>query len=177
MELFEDAEDLDGNDTNGHFIVRPFDDAAEKADVNYKMSGTNSNANDVLTAALKETLERTGTLDDVRAQLRTMVLRCMNECLPIPTSSETPALPSLPIENILINELIVEYLSFNGYDQTLSMFAAESQTDQGGFVLGESFIRAELGLERPNERGISRRGGFAMLYEIVEVIKGRKRRL
>ena len=81
------------------------------------------------------------------------------------------------IENFLINELIVEYLLFNGYDQTLSIFATESQMDQGDFRLGESFIRAELGLERPNERGVSRRGGFAMLYEIVEVVKARKRRL
>ena len=61
----------------------------------HKMSGTNSNANSTLTTALKETLERTGMLDDVRAQLRTMVLRCMNECLPTPTSSKTQALPPL----------------------------------------------------------------------------------
>ncbi len=141
------------------------------------MSGANSNATDMLTAALTETLERTGTLDDVRAQLRTMVLRCMNDCLPTPKSSEAPTVPPIPIENVLINELIGEYLSFNGYDQTLSMFAAESQTDREGFVLGESFIRTELGLERPNERKVSRRGGFAMLYEIVELVKARKRRL
>ena len=30
--LFEDAKDFEGNDTNVHFIVRPFDVAAEKAD-------------------------------------------------------------------------------------------------------------------------------------------------
>ena len=132
----------------------------------YKMSGANSNANDMLTDALAETLEQTGTLDDVRAQLRMMVLRCMNDCLPTPKSSETQTVPPLPIENVLINELIIEYLLFNGYDQTLSMFAAESRTDQGGFVLGESFIRTELRFEHPNERKVSRRGGFAMLYEI-----------
>ena len=48
------------------------------------------------------------------------------------------------IENFLINELIVEYLSFNGYDQTLSIFATESQMDQRDFMLGGSFIRTEL---------------------------------
>ena len=83
----------------------------------------------------------------------------MHDCLPTPKSSETPTVPPLPIENVLISELIVEYLSFNGYDQTLSMFAAESQTDQGGFVLGESFIRTELEFEHPNERNVRRRGG------------------
>ena len=30
--LIEDAEDFEGNDTNVHFIVRPFNVAAEKAD-------------------------------------------------------------------------------------------------------------------------------------------------
>jgi hypothetical protein len=58
----------------------------------HKMSGTNSNANSTLTTALKETLERTGMLDDARAQLRIMVLHCMNECLSTPTSSKTQAL-------------------------------------------------------------------------------------
>jgi len=30
MEFYEDAEDFDGNDTNVHFIVRPFYDAARR---------------------------------------------------------------------------------------------------------------------------------------------------
>ena len=88
----------------------------------------NANANEMLTTALKETLQRTGTLDNVRAQLRATILQNLSDSLPSATtaaaSNATP--PTPPIENILINELISEYLSFNGYNQTLSAFAAET---------------------------------------------------
>ena len=33
MEFDEDAEHFDVNDSNVHFVVRPFDDAAEKAEL------------------------------------------------------------------------------------------------------------------------------------------------
>ncbi|KAL3805737.1 hypothetical protein ACHAW5_004482 [Stephanodiscus triporus] len=125
--------------------------------------------NDTLTAALRETLERTGTMENIRAQLRTMVMRCLNECLPSPTSSDTlPPLPALPIENVLINELILEYLSFNGYNQTLAVFTAECQTSD---FLGETFIRTELGLLHKKSSN-----NLAMLYDIVEAVKVRTRK-
>ena len=80
----------------------------------------------------------------------------------------------------MINELIAEYLSFAGYMDTLSVFAAETQTStstsgcSGGVdnrrsSLGEAFIRVELGL---NDASSS----LAMLYEVVEAMKARKRR-
>lgn len=124
-----------------------------------------------MTAALRETLERTGTMENVRAQLRTMVLRCMTECLPSPTSSDTlPPLPTQPIENVLINELILEYLSFNGYYQTLSVFTVECKTSDCDESLGVSFIRNELGLDEKSPNNL------AMLYEIVEAGKVRARK-
>lgn len=124
------------------------------------------NANEQLTKALQETLERSGTLDSVRTQLRASILRCMTECLPKASSaSPTPLLEvQPPIENVLINEMIIEYLSFNGYGQSLAVFAAESH--QG--VLGDAFIRNEVGLSRSTL-------SLPMLYEIVEAAKARRR--
>ena len=124
------------------------------------------NANEQLTKALQETLERSGTLDDVRSRLRATILRCMTECLPNASSTPPPEVPP-PIENVLINEMIIEYLSFNGYGQSLAVFAAESHP--GGAVLGDAFIRNDVGLSRSTL-------SLPMLYEIVEAAKARRRR-
>lgn len=121
-----------------------------------------------LGAAIKETLERSGTLDNVRAQLRATLLKCMDE--PLTTSCKSAP----PIENVLINELIAEYLSFNGYEHTLSVFSMESRRNSGmgEDELGESFVRAELGL--PNR---SSSKSLAMLYEVVFMMKSRLRNI
>ena len=129
-----------------------------------KMNAPNSN--DQLTKALQETLERSGTLDDVRSRLRATILRCMTECLPNASSTPPPEVPP-PIENVLINEMIIEYLSFNGYGQSLAVFAAESHPP-GVAVLGDAFVRNEVGLSRSTL-------SLPMLYEIVEAAKARRR--
>jgi lisH domain-containing protein FOPNL len=148
----------------------------------------NAHANEMLTTALKETLQRTGTLDNVRAQLRATILQNLTDSLPSATAAASNATPPTPpIENILINELISEYLSFNGYNQTLSVFAAETGGTQGTTMsggnnhnnaggialLGKAFIRADLGLNG-GVNGTSP-SSLAMLYEIMEVLKSRKR--
>jgi len=127
------------------------------------------NPNEQLTSALQETLERSGTLDNIRSQLRATILRCMTECLPNNATSASPTPPpevKPPIENVLINEMIIEYLSFNGYGQSLAVFAAE--TNPGVAVLGDAFIRNEVGLLRSTS-------SLPMLYEIVEAAKARRR--
>lgn len=121
-------------------------------------------ATDAVTAALKETLERTGDLDAVRARLRAAVLRSMDDARQ--EAAIAPNRTEPPLENVIINELIADYLSFNGFDQTLSVFAAESQaTDANRGRLGEMFIRSELGLSRDSS--------LAMLYDVVEAMKRR----
>ena len=162
------------------------------------MTTESSNANEKLTAAVKETLRRTGALDDVRAQLRSTIFRCMNESLPPAAtdrhsdSTHSTSIPGpLPIENVLTNEMIAEYLSFNGYEHTLSVFAAETSSGQspraastttgggngGGVgVLGEAFIRAELGLNRCGSYARSS-DTLPILYEVVESMKARKRNI
>lgn len=92
-------------------------------------------------AALREALDRNGCLPSIRAKLRAdiykalgdaevNVLRCaftpyimffamLNKCTCLQVA---PAKPALSNENLIINELIREYLIFNGYRETLSVF-------------------------------------------------------
>jgi len=133
--------------------------------------------------ALLETLQRTGTLDSIRSQLRADVYQALDESLavsPVSSSTEQP-----PLENILINELLADYLAFNGYNNTLSVFATETGTPSlqeahGGVrryasnkkkntSLGLDFIRNDLGLAR-------RHSPLAMMYEIIDVLKRRRSR-
>lgn len=63
---------------------------------------------------LRETLEAKGTMSRLRASIRAEVFGALqdeNEQVPKPTK-----------ENLLINDLIREYLAFNHYDHTLSVF-------------------------------------------------------
>lgn len=67
--------------------------------------------------ALREALERRGVLDQLRANVRSEVFRAMED------TEEAP--PELTGENMLINELIREYLAFNNYKHTLAVFSPE----------------------------------------------------
>jgi lisH domain-containing protein FOPNL len=94
--------------------------------------------------------------------------------------SEGNKTPTPPKENILINEIIADYLAFNGYFNTLSVLAAESGTPSlvevhengsDSTMLGSNFIRAELGLSKGNIISGRRRTPLALLYEIIETLK------
>lgn len=137
-----------------------------------------------IVAALKETLDRTGTLDTVRSILRTDIHHCLNDSMQNLEKDSNEEAPSPPHENILINELVAEYLAFNGYSNTLSVLAAESRSPSlleardSSKMLGPDFIRAELGLKKAVGSDIStgrRRAPLAILYEIVETLKVRNR--
>eukprot|EP00877_Chromochloris_zofingiensis_P015220 jgi/Chrzof1/9952/Cz04g21260.t1 len=69
--------------------------------------------------ALKDTLERKGTLRKLHARIRSEVCQALSETEELPK-------PEPSNENLLINELIREYLIFNGYRDTLSVFLPES---------------------------------------------------
>eukprot|EP00053_Salpingoeca_punica_P001199 m.32468 g.32468 ORF g.32468 m.32468 type:complete len:128 (-) comp10891_c0_seq1:928-1311(-) len=68
--------------------------------------------------ALRSELERRGTLGSLKAQIRSEIFDALED-----DKAEKPALPA---ENLLINELIREYLEFNNYKYTSSVLAAES---------------------------------------------------
>ena len=63
-----------------------------------------------------ETLEHRGVLGQLRARIRAEVFRALDE--------QTEPHPPLSNENLLVNELIREYLDFNKYKYTSSVFLA-----------------------------------------------------
>lgn len=100
------------------------------------------------TAALTETLEARGVLGDVKARLRAEIFQALNDDVscrcqlfphdlatavpprqgltskPLDPRPQTESCPALSRENLLINELIREYLEYNKYKYTLSTMLA-----------------------------------------------------
>ncbi|XP_021565620.1 lisH domain-containing protein FOPNL isoform X2 [Carlito syrichta] len=72
-----------------------------------------------LKAVLKDTLEKKGVLGHLKARIRAEVFSALDD------DHESP--PSLSHENLLINELIREYLEFNKYKYTASVLIAAGQ--------------------------------------------------
>lgn len=68
--------------------------------------------------ALREALERKGELGKLRASIRSSVFSAMED--------QEDVQPAMPGENIVINELIREYLAFNNYKHTLAVFSPEA---------------------------------------------------
>ena len=68
--------------------------------------------------ALKETLEQKGVLNEIRAKMRQSIFEAIE-------GDDNPQ-PKLSNENLIINSLIKEYLDYNNYLHTSSVFKAES---------------------------------------------------
>ena len=71
-----------------------------------------------LKEALRDNLERRGVCDQLRARIRSEIFTSL--------SDPEDVRPSLSEPNRVVNELIREYLAFNGYGHTLSVFLPES---------------------------------------------------
>ncbi|XP_036404737.1 lisH domain-containing protein FOPNL [Megalops cyprinoides] len=98
-----------------------------------------------LKSALKETLEARGVLGQLKARIRAEVFKALDD------QSETR--PTLSHENLLINELIREYLEFNKYRYTASVLTAES--GQPEVPLDRQFMANELNVvEDPSARSV-----------------------
>uniref|UniRef100_A0A8C8XEM0 Centrosomal protein 20 n=2 Tax=Panthera TaxID=9688 RepID=A0A8C8XEM0_PANLE len=70
-----------------------------------------------LKAVLKDTLEKRGVLGHLKARIRAEVFNALND--------ESEPRPPLSHENLLINELIREYLEFNKYKYTASVLISD----------------------------------------------------
>ena len=68
---------------------------------------------------LRETLEQKGALQKIKAEIRAEIFTAMD-------ADNTKGKPQAPPENVLINEMIREYLEFNGYYNSASVFITES---------------------------------------------------
>lgn len=112
-----------------------------------------------LKAAMRDTLEAAGQLDNVKAQLRAIVFQALDASTP-----ESRPRPALPPENLIINELIREYLQFNGYEHTASVLQTELGM-QSQATVPRVILATQLGLrEAPLEVPLL----YAMLHEVRE---------
>ncbi|KAL6110514.1 cep20 [Pungitius sinensis] len=87
-----------------------------------------------LKCAVRDTLESRGVLGQLKARIRAEVFSALDE--------QREARPPLSHENLLINELIREYLEFNKYRYTASVLTAES--GQPDVPLDRQFLANEL---------------------------------
>ncbi|XP_027510678.1 lisH domain-containing protein FOPNL isoform X2 [Corapipo altera] len=87
-----------------------------------------------LKAVLKDTLEKRGALGEIKARIRAEVFNALDD--------QSEPRPPLSHENLLINELIREYLEYNRYKYTASVLTAES--GQPEVPLDRQFLAKEL---------------------------------
>ncbi|XP_062036005.1 centrosomal protein 20 isoform X2 [Lepus europaeus] len=83
---------------------------------------------------LRDTLEKKGVLGHLKARIRAEVFNALDD--------DREPRPALSHENLLINELIREYLEFNKYKYTASVLMAES--GQPVVPLDRQFLIREL---------------------------------
>mmetsp|Transcript_84832 Transcript_84832/g.245281 ORF Transcript_84832/g.245281 Transcript_84832/m.245281 type:complete len:178 (-) Transcript_84832:329-862(-) len=108
---------------------------------------------DELKQALVETLETRGVLGQVKAKVRAEIFAALDD--------EVCPRPELPKENAVINELIREYLEFNGYHHTTSVLLPESgHPEERQF--DRPFLASELGI-REDDRSRS----LPLLYALA----------
>ncbi|KAL2087063.1 hypothetical protein ACEWY4_018122 [Coilia grayii] len=98
-----------------------------------------------LKCALRETLEARGVMGQLKARIRAEVFNALDD--------QSEQRPPLSHENLLINELIREYLEFNKYHYTASVLTAES--GQPEVPLDRQFVANELNVvEDPASRTV-----------------------
>ncbi|NXY76346.1 FOPNL protein, partial [Glareola pratincola] len=85
---------------------------------------------------LRDTLEKRGALGQIKARIRAEVFNALDD--------QSEPRPPLSHENLLINELIREYLEYNKYKYTASVLTAES--GQPEVPLDRQFLAKELNI-------------------------------
>ena len=94
-----------------------------------------------LKEAVSESLEASGAMDKLRARLRAEMFQVLDEGRTLPK-------PELSNENLVMNEMIRDYLRFNGYTHTLSVFMPESgQPASERLPFDREFLAHELRIE------------------------------
>ena len=106
--------------------------------------------------ALKETLEQNRVLNKIRAQMRESIFEAIE--------GNDKALPKLSPDNLIINALIKEYLDYNNYLHTSSVFMAES--GQPKEKLDKNFVTSQLNIIESNQSQ-----KVPLLYSIIFGLK------
>ena len=98
---------------------------------------------EALRDVLQETLQRRGVLNEVRSRLWAEIFAALDEGEDLAGKGKAPY--EVGQENLLINELIREYLTYNGYKHTLSVFMPESgQPTDAGEKITLSYLQTWL---------------------------------
>jgi lisH domain-containing protein FOPNL len=88
-------------------------------------------------SAVREDLRKSGKLNKVKAELRAEIAKLLE---PTSTSDTKPDIPS---DTLIINELIREFLTWNGYHYTTSVLVAgkEKCTYFSTFIAGDFEVK------------------------------------
>ncbi|NXI02826.1 FOPNL protein, partial [Pachycephala philippinensis] len=81
---------------------------------------------------LKDTLEKRGALAQIKARIRAEVFNALDD--------QSEPRPTLSRENLLINELIREYLEYNKYKYTASVLTAGIGHEFVLLLIGDIFL-------------------------------------
>jgi len=115
-----------------------------------------TNVND-LKAAIKDILQSNGTLNKIKAEIRESIYHAIE--------TNDTIKPKLPEENLLINELIREYMHYNGYFHSASVFISESGQPEDS-PLDRNFIAKELNVIESNTSK-----NIPLLYSLIYGLK------
>ena len=108
---------------------------------------------------LKETLEQKGVLNDIKAKIRAEIFTALD--------SENAGKPKLSNENMIINEMIREYLEYNRYYNTLSVLVTESgQPVEPPF--DKEYLHKKFSINPSKATG---KQNVPLLYEIIFGLK------
>ncbi|KAI8903115.1 hypothetical protein EDD86DRAFT_243395, partial [Gorgonomyces haynaldii] len=90
---------------------------------------------DELKASLERNLQARGVFNKLEAYLRSEIFNALD-------TNDTKPNPNL--ETLLLNEIVREYLKFNGYKHALSVFEKEADLDQ---VFDRQDLQEQLNLK------------------------------
>ena len=91
---------------------------------------------DDLKNVLRETLEQRGVLNQIKAKMRQEIFEAID-------NDDNPK-PEISKENLLINELIKDYLNYNNYSYSSSVF--QSETGQPKNIYDRKNIAEQLNI-------------------------------
>lgn len=79
-----------------------------------------------LKSILKDTLEQKGVLSDIKVNMNFNIKAKIRAEIFTALDQDSVGKPKLSNENLIINELIKEYLEYNKYHHSVSVLCAES---------------------------------------------------
>ena len=113
-----------------------------------------------LKAVLRETLEQKGVLNDVKAKIRAEIFTALD--------SENAGKPQLSNENMIINEMIREYLEYNKYYNSASVLVTETgQPSEAPF--DRQYLQNKFGIS--SQKGNKRGEQMPLLYDLIFGLK------